>query len=79
MRVKKATIIRTSILILSIINEILVIMGKEVLPISDEQLNLYISTAFMSVSSLVSWWKNNSFTSEAIEADNMMRKLKKEK
>lgn len=77
MRVKKATIIRTAILILSIINEILVIMGKEILPISDEQLNLYISTAFMSISSLISWWKNNSFTKEAIEADNMMKSLRK--
>ena len=40
-------------------------MGKPVLPIESAQLEQLISTGFTTVSALVNWWFNNSFTKQA--------------
>lgn len=72
MKIKKGTIIRTSCLVLAIINNALAIAGKSPLPIESETLTEVISFIFTTVTSLVAWWKNNSFTQKAIEADEMM-------
>ena len=36
-----------------------------------------ISAGFTVGAALAAWWKNNSFTPEAIEADDFMARLKK--
>ena len=36
-----------------------------------------ITAGITTVAALVAWWKNNSFTPEAIEADDFMARLKK--
>ena len=79
MKINKSTVIRTAILILAIVNNILAIAGKSPLPINDAQLTEIISFGFTTVISLVNWWKNNSFTSEALEADMLLDKLKGER
>ena len=65
----KATIIRTVILVLAIANNALAIAGKSPLPIDDEMVTEVISFAFTTGAAIVTWWKNNSFTQKAIEAD----------
>lgn len=77
MKVSNGTIVRTVLLALSIINNILALFGKAPLPISDEQLELIISTMITVVMAVVSWWKNNSFTKPAIEGDQLMNRLRK--
>ena len=77
MKASKGTIIRTALLVLAIINNLLSVFGKPVLPITDEQLELIISTIITVVVAVVNWWKNNSYTSEAVEADVYMKRLKK--
>lgn len=72
----KSTIIRTICLGLALVNQVLACMGKSPIPIDDEQVTLVISTVATIVTALISWWKNNSFTSAAIEGDKVMRKLK---
>lgn len=72
MKIKKGTIIRTSCLVLAIINNALAIAGKSPLPIESETLTEVIAFTFTTATSLVAWWKNNSFTQKAIEADEMM-------
>lgn len=67
--VSAATIARTAVLALALINQILSAAGKPVLPIESAQLEQLISTGFTTVSALVNWWFNNSFTKEAIQAD----------
>ena len=47
-----------------------------VLPIESAQLEQLVSTGLTVAAALVSWWKNNSFTPEAIEADDYFYKLK---
>lgn len=38
-----------------------------------------ICTGFTVGAALAAWWKNNSFTPEAIEADDFMTRLKQQK
>lgn len=75
-KVSKGTIIRTACLVLAIANNALAIAGKSPLPIDDAMLTEVISFAFTAVASLVSWWKNNSFSLPAIKADEYMKDLK---
>ena len=66
----KATVIRTTVLVLAIVNNALAIAGKSPLPIDSETLTEVISFGFTTVASFVNWWYNNSFTQKAIEADH---------
>lgn len=75
--VSAATIARTAVLALALINQILSALGKPVLPIESGTLEQLISTGFTTVSALVSWWFNNSFTKEAIQADAEFERLRK--
>ena len=75
-KIKKETIIRTAVLLLAIANNALAIAGKSPLPFDDQTVTEVISFAFTTVASLVAWWKNNSFTQAAIEADETLDKLK---
>ena len=75
--VSAATLARTAVLALALINQILSAAGKPVLPIESAQLEQLISTGFTTVSALVNWWFNNSFTKEAIQADAEFERLRK--
>ena len=75
--VSAATLARTAVLALALINQILSACGKPVLPIESAQLEQLISTGFTTVSALVNWWFNNSFTKEAIQADAEFERLRK--
>lgn len=75
--VSAATIARTAVLALALINQILSAAGKPLLPIDSTQLEQLISAGFTTVSALVNWWFNNSFTKEAIQADTEFERLRK--
>ena len=75
--VSGATLARTAVLALALINQILSAAGKPVLPIESAQLEQLISTGFTTVSALVNWWFNNSFTKDAIQADAEFERLRK--
>ena len=76
-KISAGTIARTAVLALALINQILSAAGKPVLPIESGTLEQLISTGFTTVSALVSWWFNNSFTKEAIQADAEFERLRK--
>lgn len=71
-----STIIRTVVLILALVNNSLVMAGKSPLPIEDAQVELILSEVFTIAAAVWAWWKNNSFTPAAIEADKVMKELK---
>lgn len=73
--VKKDTIIRTVILIIALVNTLLNAFGKNTLPFTDDEVSAVISAMFTFVASIVAWWKNNSFTDNAIKADEYKAKL----
>lgn len=70
-----ATIARTVCFFLAMINQILVSTGHSIIPISNEQVETYITLTFTIVASVVAWWKNNSFTKKAVAADNYKKSL----
>lgn len=76
MKISKGTIIRTVCLLLALINITLETFGKRVIPIDDEQVSEVISVIFTIVTSLTAAWKNNSFTEEAIKADEYLKELR---
>ena len=74
--VKVDTIIRTVVLVIALINQILAVCGYSLLPITDEQINDIITLIFTISASLWSWWKNNSFTQDAMTADEYLKELR---
>lgn len=74
--VKSDTIIRTVVLIIALINQALTISGRSILPVTDEQIAEIISLVITIGASLWAWWKNNSFTKNAIEADDFLEALR---
>lgn len=70
------TIARTIVLILALANQVLAMCGKQVLNIADDDIYQVVSILFTIGASAVAWWKNNSFTQEAIKADEIMAELK---
>lgn len=77
--IKIDTIIRTIVLAVALINQILTSTGHSVIPVSDEQISELITLVVTIGASLWAWWKNNSFTQKAIEADDVLAKLKEAK
>lgn len=68
-KITTGTIVRTLILSLALINQSLSMAGHSPLPIQDDQVETIITTGWTIIASLIAWWKNNSFTKIAIEAD----------
>lgn len=78
-KISKGTIIRTACLFLTLINALLAMFGKSPLPIDDAMIEQTVSAVFIFAASIAAWWKNNSFTEAAREADAILSDLKKEK
>lgn len=78
MKVKTETIIRTIVLILALINQVLAIYGKDKIPVTEDEIYQLITLVVTIGSALWAWWKNNSFTQPAIKADEYMEKLRQE-
>lgn len=77
-QIEKGTIVRTAVLAFALINQALVISGKNPLPFSDDSVGQAVSMLLTTGASLLAWWKNNSFTQAAIVADEQLKKPWKE-
>ena len=75
-KISAGTLTRTAALGLALTNQLLSAAGKPLLPIDNAQLEQMISTGFTVGAALAAWWKNNSFTKEAIQADAEFERLK---
>lgn len=49
---------------------------KPVLPIESATVEQLVTAGITTVAALVAWWKNNSFTAAALEADKTYDRLK---
>lgn len=76
MKPTRATIIRTVINILAAVNAVLTMVGKPLIPIKDETVEVVVNAAVSVVIWANGFWKNNSFTSAAIEGDILKDRLK---
>ena len=75
-KISAGTLTRTAALGLALTNQLLSAAGKPLLPIDNAQLEQMISTGFTVGAALAAWWKNNSFTPAALQADQTYDKLK---
>ena len=76
MKIKGETIIRTILLAITLLNQVLLISGRNPLPFAEEDLYAALSTLATLAATVWAWWKNNSFTAEALEADRQLTALR---
>ena len=77
--IKADTIARTIVLGVALLNQIPAILGKGTIEIAENDIYQLCMLAATIGSAAWSWWKNNSFTSEAIKADEALKELKEGK
>ena len=77
-KISTATIVRTACLLLALTNQMLSAMGKPIIPIESSTVEQLVTAGITTVTALISWWNNNSFTQAAIQADGVMENLKKQ-
>lgn len=75
-KVSVEAIVRTIVLAVTLLNQVLTMLGKNPLPFADDELYTMLTTAATVAASLWAWWKNNSFTPAAIKADEYLTELK---
>ncbi|KLV24741.1 MULTISPECIES: phage holin [Bacillus] len=76
----KGTVIRTVLLFMALINQTLIIFGKPVLPIEEDQITslaetLYLagSMIFTIVTTLAAWFKNNYVTEKGQQQKEVLK------
>lgn len=74
--ISAGTVARTAALLLALTNQVLSALGKPVLPIESTTVEQLVTAGITTVTALVAWWKNNSFTPAALEADKTFDRLK---
>lgn len=75
-KISAGTIARTACLLLALTNQILSACGKPVLPIESATVEQLVTAGITTVAALIAWWKNNSFTTAAIQADKYLESKK---
>ena len=75
-KISTATIVRTACLLLALANQALSAMGKPIIPIESSTVEQLVTAGITTVTALIAWWNNNSFTQAAIQADAELERLK---
>ena len=76
--ISAGTIARTACLLLALTNQVLSACGKPVLPIESQTVEQLVTAGITTVAALVAWWKNNSFTTAALESDKTYDRIKQQ-
>lgn len=76
LKISAGTVARTACLLLALTNQVLSACGKPVLPIESQTVEQLVTAGITTVTALIAWWKNNSFTQAALEADKTYEKVK---
>lgn len=69
-------LIRLAVLVILLINQSLMVLGWSPLPFSEEQIYEGVSSVAVVTVAIWAWWKNNSVTKEAEQADEYLKQLK---
>jgi len=54
-----AVLVRTAVLFLALLNQLLLVFGYSILPISEEELSEFLSALLTILSALWVWWGEN--------------------
>lgn len=76
LNISAATIARTAVLLLALTNQVLSACGRPVLPIESATVEQLVTAGITCAAALVAWWKNNSFSQPALQADVVLKDLK---
>ena len=76
MKISKGTILRTIMLIIVVLNMILKHFGIDVINVSENEVLSVLEMLIEIATIIVTFWKNNSFTQNAIKADEFLKNLK---
>lgn len=76
MNVKPATVARTVVLALALVNQLLSAAGKSPLPIDSASVEQWVTAGLTTAAAIWAWWENNSFSQAALQADTYMNQLK---
>ncbi len=76
--ISAGTIGRTVVLAIALANQLLSAAGKPLLPIDSASVEQWVTAGLTTAAALWAWWKNNSFTQAAIQADQTYERLKKQ-
>lgn len=74
-KIPAATIARTVVLALALVNQLLSAAGKPVLPIDSASVEQWVTAGLTTAATIWAWWENNSFTQEAIRADHLLNQM----
>ena len=78
MRIKTETIVRTIIAGIALLNSVLIMFGKTPLDLDENTLYVIGSGIATVVTTIWAWWKNNSFTQCALQADEYLNDIRHE-
>ena len=76
MQISKGTIARTISIVLVLVNIVLKQFGIDAINVSESEILSLIEAVIEVAIIVVSFWKNNSFTQNAIKADEFLKTLK---
>lgn len=76
MKISKGTIVRTIMLVLALVNMALQHFGIDVIKVDESQVLSLVEILIELAVIIVAFWKNNSFTEKAIQADKFLQTLK---
>lgn len=74
--VSKETWLRSGALLLALINQILIGAGFKPFPYEANEIYEIVSSLVTVIVSVIAWWKNNSFSEEAIQADKVIKGIR---
>lgn len=74
---EKATLIRTSLLVVALVNQFLTANG--ITPIDEEATANLVATIFTAVTAIWAWWKDNDITKKAIRRKKEIKNQAKKK
>lgn len=78
MKISKGTIVRTIMLVIVIVNIILQHFGIDIIKVNESEIASAVEILLELAVIIVTFWKNNSFSKEAIKADEFLQTLKGE-
>lgn len=79
LKISKGTIVRTIMLIIVVVNMILQHFEIDIIKVDESQVLSFVEITLELAVIITTFWKNNSFSKKAIQADEFLKTLKEEK
>lgn len=76
MKVSKGTIVRTILLVITLLNMALQHFNIDIIKVDESEVASVVEYIIQIAIILVGFWKNNSYTEKAIKADEFLKNLK---